>query len=173
MIDRIVERARLAAEWVSAALLFGVFAVTVGGVAMRYLFASPLQWGDELGMILLLWTVFIVDAFVTRDADHVAFDLVWDRVGPRGRRVILVLQGVLFAILFAVALPVVVDYILFLRRERTSSLEWRLDFVYLCFAIYLAALVVRLAAKAWRAIGSNWRREVEDSAAASTSNVIG
>lgn len=173
MFTKSIDAVRKAAEWVSIVLLFAMFAVSLSGVAMRYLFNRPLSWSDELGMILLLWAVFIADAFVTKDSDHIAFDMAWDRASAPVRRVILLLQAGFFCVIFALALPVVVDYILFLKRERTSSLEWRLDVVFFCFAIYLGMLVVRLAAKFARAAGRNWRDEVADSDAAQTANIIG
>lgn len=173
MIGRCVDAVRQAAEWMCVILLFAMFVTSLSGVAMRYLFNRPLSWSDELGMILLLWAVFIADAFVTRDSDHIAFDMAWDRATPRGRRVMLLLQSGFFCVLFALALPGVVDYILFLWRERTSALEWRLDFVFFCFVIYLCALVIRLAAKFARAAGRSWREEVVDSDGAQTANIIG
>ena len=66
---------------------------------------------------------------------------------PGGRRVVGLLQTGLFGILFALAFPTIVDYVMFLWREQTSALQWRLDFVYVCFVIYFAMMIVRLAAK--------------------------
>jgi len=173
MVDKIVGAVRKTAEWISVLLLFAMFVVSLSGVAMRYVFNQPLSWSDELGMVMLLWAVFIADAFVTKDSDHIAFDLAWDVASAPVRRAILLLQGGLFCVLFALAIPTVIDYILFLWRERTSALEWRLDFVYSCFAIYLVALVVRLAAKFVRAAGKNWRQQVADGDAAQTANILG
>lgn len=173
MFFRVIDAVRRTAEWISVVLLFAMFAVSLAGVAMRYVFNSPLSWSDELGMVMLLWAVFVADAFVTKDQDHIAFDMAWDVASPPLRRVILLLQAGLFCVLFAVAIPTVVDYILFLWRERTSALEWRLDFVYSCFAIYLVALVLRLAAKFVRAAGPDWRREVTDGDATQTANILG
>lgn len=173
MIRTTVLRVRQAAEGLSTILLFGMFVVSLAGVVMRYVFNRPLAWSDELGMILLLWAVFIGDAFVSRDADHIAFDLLWDGASPIVRRWMLILQGGIFSVVFLLALPTVVDYILFLKRERTSSLEWRLDFVYACFAIYIAALVLRLAAKCYAAAGRDWRAQVADTDPTQTANIIG
>lgn len=173
MIARLSEAVRRVAEWASVILLAGVFAVTLAGVAARYAFGQPLAWGDELGMILLVWSVFIADAFVTSDRDHVAFDIVWDVASPGVRRAMLIAQGAVFAALFAAALPTIMDYVLFLWRERTSALQWRLDFIYACFVIYFVMLIVRLLTKAGRAAGRGWRREVEDSNTGHTANIIG
>lgn len=173
MIQTIVSRVRWAAEWFSTLALFGMFLVTLAGVAMRYLFERPLSWSDELGMVMLLWAVFIGDAFVSRDSDHIAFDVLWDIGSPTVRRWMLILQGAFFSVLFLLALPTVIDYVLFLKRERTSSMEWRLDVVYACFAIYIAALAIRLAAKCYAAAGRNWRDHVADSDPTETANIIG
>jgi TRAP-type C4-dicarboxylate transport system permease small subunit len=171
---RVASRIRSVAEAISAALLAATFAVALAGVFMRYVAERPISWADELGMIMLIWGTFVADAFVTRDSDQVAFDIAWDAASPGGRRTILILQGALFAGLFACALPFVVDYVLFLWRERTSSLEWRLDFVFACFPVYLAAWTVRLAFKCCDAIFGDWEAQVRDSDPASQSdNLLG
>jgi TRAP-type transport system small permease protein len=174
MLGRALNFARGVAEFISAALLAATFLVTLAGVFMRYVANRPISWADELGMIMLIWAMFIADSFVTKDSDHVAFDIVWDAAPPGGRRIILILQGALFCAVFAYALPLVADYVLFLWRERTSALEWRLDFVYSCFLIYLAAWAVRLAAKCYAAIFGDWRSQVRDGDPASqTNNLLG
>ena len=174
MLRRAFDFLRGTAEAVSTLLLAATFAVTLAGVFMRYVVNRPISWADELGMIMLIWAMFIADSFVTKDKDHVAFDIVWDASSPQARRVILILQGALFAAIFAYAWPLVADYILFLWRERTSALEWRLDFVYSCFLIYIAAWVVRLAFKCYDAIFGDWRAQVRDGDPADqTNNLIG
>lgn len=168
-----IQRFRMVAEWVTTALFFALFAIYLIGIAARYLFNAPIAWSDELAMIVFLWCMFLTDAFVSRDKDHVAFDILWERLSPGGRRVVGLLQTGLFGILFAVSFPVIVDYVMFLWREQTSALGWRLDFVYACFVIYYAMIVVRLAAKFVAFAGPGWRSEVADDEFAAAPNVIG
>ncbi|MGD9924672.1 MAG: TRAP transporter small permease [Pseudorhodoplanes sp.] len=168
----IVARFRTIAEWVTTAMLFAVFLIYLVGIAARYLFASPIAWSDELAMIVFLWCMFLTDAFVNRDADHVGFDILWERLQPSGRRVAGLLQTGLFGILFAAAFPVIVDYVMFLWREQTSALQWRLDLVYICFIIYFAMVIVRLAAKFVTLAGSGWREAVTDESPAAP-DVVG
>ena len=42
-----------------------------------------------------------------------------------------------------VALPKLWGFISFLWRERTPAMQWRLDFVYSCFALFVAASALR------------------------------
>jgi TRAP-type C4-dicarboxylate transport system permease small subunit len=161
-LNALVTRFRIIAEWVTTAMLFAVFLIYLIGIAARYLFSSPIAWSDELAMIVYLWCMFLTDAFVNREADHVGFDILWERLPPGGRRVVGLLQTALFGLLFAAAFPVIVDYVMFLWREETSALQWRLDLVYICFIIYFAMVIVRLAAKFVTLAGSGWRDEVRD-----------
>jgi TRAP-type C4-dicarboxylate transport system permease small subunit len=171
-LNAIVTRFRMIAEWVTTAMLFAVFLIYLIGIAARYVFAAPIAWSDELAMIVFLWCMFLTDAFVNRDADHVGFDILWERLPPRGRRIAGLLQTGLFGLLFAAAFPVIVDYVMFLWREQTSALQWRLDLVYICFIVYFAMVIVRLAAKFVTLAGSGWREAVADDAPA-TSDAVG
>jgi TRAP-type C4-dicarboxylate transport system permease small subunit len=161
-LSALVIRFRIIAEWVTTAMLFAVFLIYLIGIAARYLFSAPIAWSDELAMVVFLWCMFLTDAFVNREADHVGFDILWERLPPRGRRVAGLLQTGLFGLLFAAAFPVIVDYVMFLWREQTSALQWRLDLVYICFIVYFAMVIVRLAAKFITLIGPGWREAVRD-----------
>lgn len=161
-LDALVTRFRIVAEWVTTAMLFAVFLIYLTGIAARYLFAAPIAWSDELAMIVFLWCMFLTDAFVNRESDHVGFDILWERLPPRGRRVAGLLQTGLFGLLFAAAFPTIVDYVMFLWREQTSALQWRLDIVYTCFIVFFAMVIVRLAAKFVALLGQGWREVVAD-----------
>ena len=52
---------------------------------------------------------------------------------------------VLIGGIFPWALPGSVDYLLFLWRERTPVLGLRLDVIYSCFGLFLAAVILRAA----------------------------
>ena len=171
-VTGIVSRVRTVAEWITTALFFAIFVIFLAGIAARYVFSAPIAWSDELSMVLFVWCVFLTDALVSRDRDQVAFDILWANVPPGGRRVIGLVQTALFAALFAAAFPTILDYVLFLWREHTYSLEWRLDVVYFCFVIYFAMVIVRLVAKFIAFAGPDWRSHVSDDAP-SASNVIG
>jgi TRAP-type C4-dicarboxylate transport system permease small subunit len=172
-LARFVDRFRKIAEAITTAMFFALFAIYLAGVVARYVFNAPIAWADELAMIVFMWCMFLTDAFVSRDKDHVAFDILWERLPPGGRRVVGLLQTGLFGILFAVSFPVIVDYVMFLWREQTSALAWRLDFVYACFVAYYAMIVVRLAAKFAGFAGPGWRELVADDESAAAPNVVG
>lgn len=140
-----------------AVLFAAIFVVFVVAIAARYVFARPLAWADELNVILLLWLTFWTGAFVTRDREQVAFDLVYERCGPQAKRAMAFTGAVALGLFFLWALPTLWDYVAFLWRERTSVLQWRLDYVYSCFALFIAATVARLLWTAALLCTRRWR----------------
>lgn len=150
----------LAARWVAGLGFVAIFAVFVAAVAMRYLFRAPIQWADEFVTVAAMWVIFWSAAFVLRDREHVAIDAVHDALPPQGRRLGRIVAALLLGGLFAAALPSVLDYVLFLWRQRTNILEWRLDIVFLCLPLFLAAAVARSGWEVARLLGPGWRAHV-------------
>jgi TRAP-type C4-dicarboxylate transport system permease small subunit len=134
---------RKAAAAVSALLVAAIFCAVIVGVARRYVFGAPLVWIDELTVVLFIWAIFWTAAFVVPLREHVAFDLVVNTLPQRGRRALHAFSFALVGVSLLAALPGVVDFIQFLWRERTPALQWRLDYVYSIFAIFIAAAAIR------------------------------
>jgi len=157
---KFAERLARAAELTACALFAGVFAVFVYKIVMRYAAHDPIAWADEVSVILFVWVIFWANAFVVGDRRQISFDLVYRMLPPRARRIAAMARLLLVGGLFAAALPGVVDYTLFLWRERTPVLGLRLDLVYGCFALFVAAVCARAAAGLARLAGTSWRAQL-------------
>ena len=55
-----------------------MMAVAVLSVFMRYVMHKPILWGEEVLMILILWSVFFGASVAIRDRAHVAVDILFD-----------------------------------------------------------------------------------------------
>ena len=145
-----MRRAAVAAAGAGAALLVAaVFVAILVGVARRYLFGVPLVWIDELSTVLFVWSIFWAGAFVVSVREHVSFDLVHRALPPRVANLLWRAVCVAVALALLAALPKLWNYISFLWRERTPALQWRLDYVYAVFAVFIAAAALRFA---WEAV---------------------
>ena len=145
---------------VSMLSLGTVFVLFIYGVAMRYLFNRPLSWVDEAVTVLMVWSVLWTAALNLRWSEHISFDVVFIHLSARGQRLMLLVVCSLFVLLMLAALPGLVDYTLFLWRERTDMLGMRLDFVYAIFPFFFAVIVVRLLLSIRRLLGRNWLDEL-------------
>jgi TRAP-type C4-dicarboxylate transport system permease small subunit len=143
-----------------AAIFAAVFVVFIYKIVMRYAFHDAVVWADEVSVVLFIWLIFCGNAFVIEERRQIRFDLVYRMLPERGRRIASIVQLSLVGGLFLWGLPGVIDYIQFLWRERTPALGWRLDYVYACFGIFVAAMVVRAIWGIVSLMGSGWRRHV-------------
>lgn len=140
---------RRAAETLAALLVAAVFLAILTGVARRYLFGVPLVWIDELSTVLFVWAIFWAGAFVLGIREHVSFDLVHEALPTRVANLLWRAVCVVMAVALLAALPKLWGYISFLWRERTPALQWRLDYVYACFALFIAVAGLRFG---WEAV---------------------
>jgi TRAP-type C4-dicarboxylate transport system permease small subunit len=148
------------AQAVSTLSLGAVFVLFIYGVGMRYLLNRPVSWTDEAVTVLTVWSVLWTSAFVLRWSEHISFDIVFVNLAPARQRLMLLVANVAFVVLMLMALPGMVDYTLFLWREKTDMLEMRLDFVYAIFPIFFIAIVLRQVRSLWRLMSSRWQDEL-------------
>jgi len=141
---------RRAAAAVSALLVAAVLGVILLGVARRYVFGAPLSWSDELASVLFVWLVFWTSALTLPLREHVSFDLLTDALPASARRWIGFGTSLLVGMALLAALPKTIEYVAFLWRERTAALQWRLDFVYACFPLFIGAAGIAFLADAVR-----------------------
>lgn len=151
-----------AAAGVSTLSLGVVFVLFIFGIGMRYLFDRPVGWIDEAVTVLSVWSMLWTAAFVLRWSEHISFDIVFVNVAPPRQRLMLLVAHVAFVALMLSALPGMVDYTLFLWRERTDMLQMRLDFVYAIFPIFFIVIVLRQMRTIWRLASAGWRTEIAD-----------
>jgi len=149
---------RRIAQTVASVLFALVFLVFCYKIVMRYAAHDSVAWADEVCVVLFIWVVFWANAFLVPDTAQIRFDLLYRAFGPIGQRWIAIFRAVLIGGLLAASLPGVIDYTLFLWRERTPVLGLRLDYVYACFGLFVAAVVVRAVCHIWHLLGRNWRQ---------------
>lgn len=146
-----------ASEFASMLMFAGMFAVIVLQVTMRYVFNDPLSWSEEIATIALIWTVFWTNAVVLRIQDHVTFDLVYQMVSDKTRRVISIITTFVFFVLFLYSIPMTIDYFIFLENQYTASLEISFQVAFFTYFVFAFAFPARLLARLLRLLSPTWR----------------
>ena len=105
LLDRIVGAlAALGLALAAIGLIASMFLVAYS-VVMRYFLNQPVSWVDEFVGYLLVMSVMLAAADALRHGDHIAVDVVTERLGARGRHVVA-LMGLAAAALAAGLLAV-------------------------------------------------------------------
>ena len=112
-------------------------------IAFRYLLNFPVGWTSELTVIAWLWGVLWGAAFVVSEREEVRFDLLYGALGARTRRIAAIATGVAIVALYAVSLPAALDYVRFMKVERTAYLKIRFDHLFSIYVLFVVAVIAR------------------------------
>ena len=149
---------RRRAENLAAALLAIMFAAFILQIVFRYLLNLPIGWTHEVSVIMWLWLVLFGSAFVIRENEEIRFDIIYGAVGAGPRRVMATITAVALILLFSLSLPAVIDYVAFMKVQKTAYLKIRFDYLYAMYVVFAVAMIVRYLWIGWQAI---WGRAPE------------
>lgn len=131
------------AENVAAALLAAMFIAFLVQIVFRYALDLPVGWTHEISVIAWIWLVLWGAAFVVRETDEIRFDLIYGAVRPSTRRIMCIVTAVSLVALYLVSLPAVVDYVTFMRVQRTAYMKIRFDWLFSIYVVFAVAMIVR------------------------------
>jgi C4-dicarboxylate transporter, DctQ subunit len=134
---------RRRAENVLAALLLLMFAAFMLQIVFRYLLNWPVGWTNEVSVALWIWIVLFGAAFVVRESEEIRFDLFWAGAGDKARRIMVLIMALALILTFALSLPAVIDYVMFMKVEKTAYLKIRFDWLYSIYVVFAVAMIVR------------------------------
>jgi len=149
---------RRRAENVAAALLAIMFFVFILQIVFRYLLNLPIGWTHEVSVMSWLWLVLFGAAFVVRENEEIRLDFIYSASPERARRVMQVITAASLVALFSLSLPAVVDYVMFMKVQKTAYLKIRFDWLFSIYVVFTVAMIVRYLWLGYQAI---WGRAPE------------
>jgi TRAP-type C4-dicarboxylate transport system permease small subunit len=143
---------RRRAENISVALLATMFVALIVQVFFRYFVNFPMGWTDELSLVTWVWLVLWGAAFVVDEDEEIRFELIHASVRPAVRRVMTIVAAAALVALFSIAMPAVVDYVTFMRVQRTAYMHIRFDWLFSIYVIFALAAIIRYLWLGWCAL---------------------
>jgi TRAP-type C4-dicarboxylate transport system permease small subunit len=140
------------AENVLSALLAAMFCAFVLQIVTRYVLNAPLSWTAEFSTIAWLWGILWGAGLVLRDDEEIRFDVIYGLMPPGFRRVADALTGSAVVAVFTWSLPAMVDYVTFMKVEKSAYLGIRYDLLYSVYLVFAVAQIIRHAMITWRAV---------------------
>lgn len=134
---------RRRAENILALMLLAMFLAFMLQIVFRYLLNLPIGWTNEISVALWIWIVLFGSAFVVRESEEIRFDLFWAGAGERSRRLMVIIMAIALIAMFSISLPAVIDYVTFMKVEKTAYLKIRFDYLYGIYIVFVVAMIVR------------------------------
>lgn len=73
----------------------GLISITFANVLSRYLFNSPILWGEEVSLALYVWVVFIGASSTMKRDGHIGISYFIDKLPPTFRTAMIVARNVM------------------------------------------------------------------------------
>lgn len=155
------------AENVLAAMLAVMFFAFLLQVAFRYLLNWPTGWTNELSAILWIWMVLWGAAFVLTEQEEMRFDLIYASVGPRVRAGMFLVSAAALIVLYGISFPAVLDYVTFMKVQKTAYMKIRFDWLYSIYVFFVIAIIVRYIWLSWQVLRGSAPEEFDPTKAGS------
>ncbi|GAA4510615.1 TRAP transporter small permease [Brevibacterium yomogidense] len=143
--DDLGTRRFTAEEVLGASLMFAMVLILFAQVVSRFVFANSLSWSEELARYLFIWLIFLCIGTVTLRGEHVAIDIVTDRMPPRARRVT---EQVCLAVAFVINAVILIAgfqiaFVLLDLGQTSAALTLPMWVVYAALPIGMTLALVR------------------------------
>ena len=149
-------------ENVIAALLGVMFVAFLIQIVFRYFLNLPTGWTTETVVICWLWLVLWGTALALKEKDEIRFDIFTSIAGPRTRRVMAGIAAVATVILYSLSLPGTYKYVTFMKVEKSSYLDIRLDWLYSIYIVFVVATILRYLWLLWESLRGELPAEEPD-----------
>ena len=143
---------RRRAENIAALMLATMFIAFLVQIVFRYVFGWAAGWAFELSILCWLWGVLFGAAFIVDERDEIRFDVIYGAVRPGLRRIFVIVSGVALLAIYGVSLPAVVDYVGFMKVERSAYLKIHFNWLYSVYVVFAVAVLVRYLWLVWHAV---------------------
>ena len=148
------------ADAIGVLLFLSAFSGFLIQVFFRYVLNQPLAWTEEATMIAFIWTVFWAAAFMVPIKEHVTFDVVYDAVSDRTKRILSIISMAFLIVAFLLLIPRTFDYLDFLFRKRSPVLRIQMTWVYGCYVLFLIGFAVQAMWRLYQLFRPEWRKEI-------------
>ncbi len=140
------------AENLLALMLATMFFAFLIQIFFRYVMSWPSGWSSELSAILWIWIVLWGAAFVVREEEEMRFDLLLSAAGPKVRSAMFLITAFSIIFFYGLSFPAVVDYVTFMKVEKSSYLNIRMDWLYSIYILFVIGILARYIWLSWRVL---------------------
>ena len=126
---------------------------------------EPLRWTVYLISLIWVWLIFFGCSFVVRERDHVAFDIFYQAVPTRIRKIMTVLGAIILIVVMLVSLPATWDAIMANRLMDLKKLQTlrmpitgdkiAIKWLFFPYLVLMAAIIIRSCSRIFLELRTN------------------
>jgi len=148
------------ADLIGVLLFTTAFLGFIVQIFFRYVVNRPTLWTEEVTMIAFVWTVFWGAAFMVNIREHVSFDVVYEGMTPRVKRIMSIFSMIVLIACFLLLIPATWDYLEFLLRKKSPVLRLPMTWIYGCYLLFVVNFTIQAAVRLWRLFTPDWGKQI-------------
>ena len=139
-MKKFIQKMELCEKYLSVTLFIAMLLVVTIQIVSRYFFSFAIPWTEELSRWLYIYIVFIGASEAVSRRDHIAIDIVPNRLGPKTNY----LLDIAIHLIFAATAAVIVHrgYLFGLRMDRLGSITMHVQMSWLYMAVPIGFTLV-------------------------------
>lgn len=151
-----------ATQSVAALMMAAMFAAFILQILVRYVVganwfadmigftpnATYFGWTLEFCLAMWVWIVFWGNSFVVQETDHVRFDIIYNAVPPKVRRVFAIVSALILVGALLYSIEPTYAKMKILRIKSSATLPIKMLPIYSIYFLFLVVVPIRYA---WRA----------------------
>jgi TRAP-type C4-dicarboxylate transport system permease small subunit len=158
-VERLINGYCRLLEWLILAALAGMVVLVFGNVVLRYGFNEGITVSEELSRWLFVWMTFLGAIVALKEHGHLGSDMLVGRLGPKGKRVCLVLGQLLM---------IYCSWLLLKGSWQQSVINWDVEapvtgwsmaVVYAAGVVFAASTLPILLRELWRTLTGQLRED--------------
>jgi TRAP-type C4-dicarboxylate transport system permease small subunit len=154
LLKSVNRRAVAVERLVAGSLVFAVFVVVLLQVVMRYLFARPNPWTEELSRFGFIWLSMLGAALAVELGTHFVFDQLVSLLRPK-LRMLIRLCSTAFVAAMAIGLVILgLELVLLASSQRSPALNLPISWIYASVPVTGLLMLLHIAAALDTVLGS-------------------
>ncbi|ABO48956.1 Tripartite ATP-independent periplasmic transporter, DctQ component [Desulforamulus reducens MI-1] len=138
-------------EYLSSAFLCGMILIIAMQVFNRYVLQHSLDWSEELGRYLFIWSVYVGCSYAMKEDRHLEVTIFRHMFGPKVERgLITVAYSLTIAFcLFCVVYGIKMLLFLLETGQLSPALEISMFWIYLAIPVGMGLMAIRTFERIW------------------------
>lgn len=154
LLKSVNRRAVAVERLVAGSLVFAVFVVVLLQVVMRYVFARPNPWTEELSRFGFIWLSMLGAALAVELGTHFVFDQLVSLLRPK-LQVLIRLCSTAFVAAMAIGLVVLgIELVMLASSQRSPALNLPISWIYASVPVTGLLMLLHIAAALDAVLGS-------------------
>ena len=144
VIKKISDALDAVSKVVATAMAIALIVITTFGVIARYVFQSPLEWQNEVSVLLFAWMIFIGVSMGFKSREHIMLEFLIHSLPAKAAKLLSVLINLICIAFLCIVIYAGIDIAKNTWAQMYYTIDLSTAWLYLSFPVNAVVMIVHL-----------------------------